>query len=160
MDRIEYREAVLRDENVLVGLWWKMQESHHDYEPEWFADKGEDECKTSWRERFRSLLQDENSVVIVATSSGTPVGMIVANFSDRPPIFRIRHSVTIATTVVHPNFRRKGLFRGMLQLLEDKARVQGITVLQLSVHKDNPAKHAYEKAGFTTRTQGMIKWLR
>jgi len=159
MANIDYRDATLQDEDALVELWWTMQASHHEYDAKWYADKGEEACKASWREHFRSLIQDANAVIVVATSAGVPIGMIVAHFGNRPPIYTVRHSAGISTGVVHPGFRRHGVFRGMLALLEEKARAVGIKVMHLSVHKDNPAKEAYEKTGFATNTQGMMKWL-
>jgi len=62
-DCIEYREALPEDQNALVGLWWSMQTSHHTYKPVWYADKGEESCKASWRGHFRRLLQEKNAVV-------------------------------------------------------------------------------------------------
>lgn len=55
----KYRQAVAKDAEALVVLWWKMQASHHEYEHAWYADKGEGPCKASWREHFRRLLQDD-----------------------------------------------------------------------------------------------------
>ena len=160
IENLEYRQAVIEDEDALVELWWIMQASHHEYEPIWYADKGEDPCKASWREHYRSLLQDENTVIIVASSSGIPVGMIVSKLSTRPPIYKMARMVHIASTVVHPDFRRKGVLTGMLSLLEKKARDAGITVMKLSVHhKNKDALHAYEKTGFIPETNSMIKWI-
>jgi len=156
---VEYREAVREDEDALVELWWNMQASHHAYEPVWYADQGEEASKASWRERFRELLQDESSTVVVAACCGTPVGMIVAKFADRPPLYVIDRMVAIGATAVHPDYRRQGVFRGMLSFLEKKARDAGVKVIKLSVHQGNPAQRAYERTGFVPETLGMIKWI-
>ena len=159
MGEIEYREAVRQDEDALVDLWWEMQSSHHQYEPKWYADKGEQECKATWRQHLAELLADENAVVVVAVALRTPVGMIVDRFGTRPPIYRTVKSVRIDSTVVRPDFRRQGIFRGMLGFLEARAREAGINAVQLNVEKENPARHAYEKTGFTPRMESMLKWL-
>jgi ribosomal protein S18 acetylase RimI-like enzyme len=160
IENLEYRQAVPQDEDALVELWWDMQASHHDYEPNWYADKGEGPCKASWREYYRRLLQDKDAVIIVASSAGNPVGMIVARFTERPPIYTIDRMLSITSTVVHPDFRQKGIFAGMLSLLEKKVREAGIAVMKLSVHHRNEdAQLAYKKSGFIPETIGMIKWI-
>ena len=160
IENLEYRQAMPQDEDALVELWWIMQASHHEYEPIWYGDKGEEACKASWREHYQRLLQDENTLIIVATSFGTPVGMIVAKLSVRPPIYTIARIVHIASTVVHPDFRRKGVFVGMLSLLEEIARKAGIIVMKISVHHRNQgARLAYDKAGFVPETNTMIRWI-
>lgn len=66
--------------------------------------------------------------------------------------------IGIACTVVHKDFRQKGIFRGMLELVEDKAPDKGVRALKLSVHQQNQdALHAYAKSGFLPETMGMIK---
>lgn len=160
-DTIEYRMATAEDESALAELWWEMQASHHDYEPVWYADKGEEWCKASWREHYRHLLQGKQTVVVVALSGGKPVGMIVAQFSGRPPIYTTERMLAIASTVVHRGFRRRGLFRGMLSVLEEKARATGVRVMKLSVHHLNDsAVQAYGRSGFVPETTGMIKWIK
>ena len=136
MDTIEYRHTLPEDEDALATLRWNMQTCHHEYEPVWYADKGEEPCKASWHERFRHLFQDKDAVIVVASSSGTPVGMIVAHFSSRP-LSKPWTGFVIASTVVHPHFRQKGIFKGMLAVLEDQARDAGISALKLSVHHKN-----------------------
>ena len=160
-DTIEYRMAVPEDESALTELWWDMQASHHEYEPVWYADKGEEWCKASWREHYRHLLQGEQNVIVVAVSAGKPVGMIVAQFIGRPPIYTTERMVAIASTVVHRAFRQRGLFKGMLSVLEEAARHAGVRVMKLSVHHLNAsAAQAYGKSGFVLESTGMIKWIK
>lgn len=157
---VQYRKAVAEDEAALAELWWGMQAEHHEYEPIWYADKGEESCKASWCEHYRGLLQNEQNLVIVAVAAGTPIGMIVAQFISRPPIFTIERMLTVATAVVRSDFRRRGVLKGMLSVLEDRARAEGITVMRLSVHQLNDgAVRAYARSGFVPETTSMIKWL-
>ena len=158
-DPIEYRDALPGDEDALVELWWGIQVSHRAYEPMLYADKGEKTCKASWREHFPRLLEDEKSVLVAASRAGNLVGMIVARFTERPPIFTIDRRAQIACAVVHPDFRGQGIFRGMLSFLEKKARHAGIRVMELTVHQSNPAREAYEKVGFVSATTEMVKWM-
>ena len=156
---IEYRGAVPADEEALSELWWTMQSSHQEYDPNWYADKGEETCVASWRQHFRGLLQDENCIIVVATCIGRPMGMLVARFSHRPPIYVTESVADIHSTVVHPDHRGQGVFRAMLSFLEVKALDAGIRVVKLSVHVRNPNRAAYERTGFVPETVGMIKWI-
>jgi len=159
-DLIEYRAAVAKDEAALAELWWSMQAEHHEYEPVWYADKGEEWCKASWCQHYRQLLQDERNLVVVAVYAETPVGMIVAQFNSRPPIYTIDRVLTVDSTVVRPDFRRSGVFKGMLSVLEDRARAEGVKVMRLSVHHLNDrAVRAYARSGFVPETTSMIKWI-
>ena len=159
-DTIAYRLALPEDESALAELWWAMQSSHHAYDPLWYEDRGEAWCKASWREHFRQLLRSEQSVIVVGLCEEQPVGMIVAQVSARPPIYIKDHMLTIDTTVVDPRFRRKGLFKGMLAVLEERARMAGIQVIHLQVHHLNvEAARSYDRSGFSPETTGMIKWI-
>jgi GNAT superfamily N-acetyltransferase len=159
-DSIEYRPAVPEDESALAELWWGMQAAHREYEPVWYADKGEESCKASWCEHYRGLLQSEQNLVIVAIATGMPVGMIVAQFISRPPIYTTERMLTVATAVVRRDFRRRGALKGMLSVLEDRARAEGVRVMRLSVHRLNEgAVQAYTKSGFLPETTSMVKWI-
>ena len=159
-ETIEYRDATPNDEEALADLWWNMQVLHHEIEPVWYGDKGEESCKASWREHYRSLLQDESTIIIVASSADSPVGMIVSKLSRRAPIYTMERMLSIASIVVHPCYRRRGVFTGMLSILERKARDAGITVMRLSAHQRNvDARKAYEKTGFVPEATSMIKWI-
>lgn len=157
---IAYRLALPEDESALAELWWQMQSSHHAYDPLWYADKGEAWCKASWCEYYRDLLGSEQSVIVVGLDEGRAVGMIVARIQARPPIYTKERLLSIDSTVVHPSLRRRGLFKGMLGVLEERARMAGIPLLLLSVdHRNVDAMHSYDRLGFGPATTDMIKWI-
>jgi GNAT superfamily N-acetyltransferase len=156
---MDVRWAALQDEEQLSELWWRMQESHQEYEPRLYADHGEAACKALWREHFRELLAKEDVLIAVAASGGSLVGMIVGQLRNRPPIYVLPRVLNVNSTVVHPEHRRTGVFGGMLQFLEAAAKARGVCVVQLTVHKDNEATEAYLRTGFERVTEGMVKWL-
>ena len=156
---LDVRRAVPQDEEKLAELWWVMQASHHSYEPRLYADKGEAACKASWRQHFRELLGNDDALIVVAVCGEDAVGMMVAQFRSRPPIYAIPRVLAIDSTVVQPDHRQQGAFRSMLQFLETAAKERGVGVVQLTVHKDNEAKHAYQRTGFASVTEGMVKWI-
>ena len=156
---MDVRWAALPDEGQLAELWWRMQESHQEYEPRLYADCGKAACKASWREHFRELLAKEDALIVVAASGGSLVGMIVGQLRNRPPIYAVPRVINIDSAVVHPEHRRAGVFGSMLQFLEAAAKARGVDVVQLTVHKDNDARQAYLRTGFESVTEGMVKWL-
>jgi len=50
---------------------------------------------------------------------------------------------------VHPQHRRKGLGRGLIEMLICHARARRTTHIFLQMRSNNPATHLYEAVGFT-----------
>lgn len=157
MKSIKYRKATAAD--ALIDLWWGVQSAHRAYDARFYDDIGEKRSKASWRRHFAELLADKTWRLFVATLSGEPVGLIVAHFGPRSPIFRIKHQAAVETTVVRADCRRRGVFRRLLACVEKAARAEGIETITLDVHHANPAKKAYAKTGFSVHSHSMVKWL-
>ncbi|MDO5131752.1 MAG: ribosomal protein S18-alanine N-acetyltransferase [Eubacteriales bacterium] len=78
----------------------------------------------------------------------------------------------ISNVAVHPDYRRKGICRRMLETLLSEARNDGVTDFTLEVRAGNtPAVRLYESLGFRTEgirpgfydhpvEDGLIMWLR
>lgn len=98
-------------------------------------------------------------MIYVATLSGTAVGMILAHFRTRPPVYEARQQVEVEIAVVLPTHRRRGVFRKLLGLVEERAKLAGVDMMEITVDYDNPAKLAYQEAGFCHRQDKMVKWL-
>ena len=58
-------------------------------------------------------------------------------------------SATLITINVLPEFRRRGLGTTLLKQFVADAQACGRTDVRLGVHRANPARHLYERAGFT-----------
>jgi GNAT superfamily N-acetyltransferase len=158
MDKIEYRPACDSDLGALTELWWHMQSSHDAYAPRFYKNIGAEKCKDLCYSYFKDLLRKEDSMIYVVTSSSTPVGMIVAHFRTRPPVYDISRVVEVEVAVVDPNYRRRGIFRKLLAVVENKAKLAGVEMVEIMVDHDNPDKPAYEKTGFSLRQDKMVKW--
>lgn len=81
---------------------------------------------------------DRTTVVEV---SETPVGYGMWAVTDG--------IATVVTLHVSSAHRRQGLGGRLLETVGDDVRRSGHDVLALGVHRDNPARHVYETAGFT-----------
>lgn len=159
MSQIEYRPATTHDLGALTELWWLMQSSHDAYCPMFYKNVGAEESKTFCHRYFTDLLEQETCMIHVATSSGTAVGMIVAHFRTRPPVYQVRQQVEVEIAVVLPTHRRRGIFRNLLALVEERAKLAGVGMIEITVDHDNPARLAYEKTRFGLRQYKMVKWL-
>jgi GNAT superfamily N-acetyltransferase len=159
MSRIEYRPASPDDLEALAELWWIMQSSHEAYSPVFYKNVGAEESKSICRRYFSDLLKQETCMIYVATSSGMAAGMIVSHFRERPPVYDLRQQVEIEIAVVLPSHRRRGVFRNLLALVEERAKSAGVGMIEITVDHDNPAKLAYQDAGFSLRQDRMVKWL-
>ena len=159
MSRIEYRPASTDDLEALAELWWIMQSSHDAYSPVFYKNVGAEESKTICRRYFSDLLKQETCMIYVATCSGMAVGMIVGHFRERPPVYDVRQQVEVEIAVVLPAHRRRGIFRNLLSLVEERAGFAGVDMIEITVDHDNPAKLAYQDAGFCLRQDKMVKWL-
>jgi GNAT superfamily N-acetyltransferase len=159
VNRIEYRPASMEDLGALAELWWIMQSSHDAYSPVFYKNVGDEESKSICRRYFSDLLKQEDCMMYVATCSAEPVGLIVAHFRERPPVYDVTQQVEVELSVVLPSYRRRGIFRNLLSLVEERARVAGVDMLEITVDHDNPAKRVYQNAGFCLRQDKMVKWL-
>lgn len=136
MSQIEYRAASAHDLGEPVELWWLMQKSHDAYCPVFYNNAGPEESKTICIRYFADLLNQESCMTYVATSSGTLVGMIVAHFRTRPPVYEVRQQVELEIAVVLSSHRRRGIFRNLLALVEERAKLAGVGMLRLVRHLD------------------------
>ena len=60
---------------------------------------------------------------------------------------------TLVTIHVHPDFRGGGLGAQLLRRFRQDARAAGHARLLLGVHRENPARRLYERAGFVPAGQ-------
>ena len=140
MSRIEYRPASTDDLEALAELWWIMQSSHGAYSPDFYKNVGAEESKSICRRYLSDLLKQETCMIYVATCSGTSVGMIVGHFRERPPVYDVRQQVEVEMAVVLPSHRRRGIFRNLLSLVEERDRFVGVDMIEITVDHDNPAR--------------------
>jgi ribosomal protein S18 acetylase RimI-like enzyme len=76
-------------------------------------------------------------------------GTDTAGFVIWSPTLRYRDgAATLITIQVRPAYRRHGYGRILLGIFAEQAVAAGCRLLQLSVHKDNPARVLYEQAGY------------
>ncbi|MGY1751536.1 N-acetyltransferase family protein [Blastococcus sp. SYSU D01042] len=91
-------------------------------------------------DRNRQLWAENLARTTVAEVGGTPVGYgMWAVLEGR---------ATVVTLHVAPAHRRSGLGRRLLAIVAEDVRRSGNDVLEVGVHRENPARRLYETAGF------------
>jgi len=113
---------------------------------------------------FRQLLQDSNSIYLVAEEDGKIVGS--CGVSD------VCGEGNIDNVVVSEEYRNRGIATALMVETLKRGRERGITAFTLEVRVSNaPAIKVYEKMGFVSegirpgfyekpKEDAMIMWLR
>lgn len=110
-----------------------------------FIDAGDDEVMTRfWQQRIRSLT-DGDSELIVARQQGRIVATVMISRSAMP---NGRHRAEISKLLVHPQARRQGIARELMQRAEQRARAQGKTLLVLDTRSGDVASDLYRSLGW------------
>lgn len=97
-----------------------------------------------WQQRFASLAAGD-SRLCVARQQGLIVGTVMINSSPMP---NGRHRAEISKLLVHPQARRQGIGRVLMQRAEQQARQQGKTLLVLDTRSGDVASDLYRSLGW------------
>jgi ribosomal protein S18 acetylase RimI-like enzyme len=106
-------------------------------------------------EMFRAAWITKKDAVFVARAAGRLVG----SYTLGPNYPGIASHIANAGYMVHPQFRRRGVARALVEHSLDEARRRGFEAMMFNlVRESNPACAIYEKAGFevTGRVPGAF----
>ncbi len=105
----------------------------------------------------KAALQDTSKgIYLVAELEGRIVGqlMITREWSD----WRNGDIWWIQSVYVHPDFRKKGIFKSLHQHAAQAAKENGAIMLRLYVEKENATAQAvYQKLGLAMTTYGVME---
>ena len=109
-----------------------------------FIDAEDIEVMTRfWQQRIVSITGD--SELLVARQQGRIVATVIINRSGMP---NGRHRAEISKLLVHPQARRQGIARELMQRAEQRAREQGKTLLVLDTRSGDVASDLYRSLGW------------
>ena len=93
------------------------------------------------RQALTLLLQDKNLGVVALDEQGTPIGY--------GGLLTVLDEGQITNIAVHPDHRKKGIGKAILEELINESRKRDIRELSLEVRQSNlPAKALYQSHGF------------
>lgn len=93
---------------------------------------------------WKTLLGPE-VILLVAESHNKIVGSIQLHFSTKQ---NGRHRAEIAKLMTHPNFRRMGIGRLLMQKAEEIAKNEGRSLLVLDTREGDPSNILYTSLGY------------
>lgn len=110
-----------------------------------FIDAEDDEVMVRfWQQRIASITSGD-SELLVARQHGRIVATVILSRSGMP---NGRHRAEISKLLVHPQARRQGIARDLMQRAERRARAQGKTLLVLDTRSGDVASDLYRSLGW------------
>ncbi|PEI03253.1 GNAT family N-acetyltransferase [Pantoea agglomerans] len=110
-----------------------------------FIDAEDDEVMVRfWQQRIASITSGD-SELLVARQHGRIVATVIISRSGMP---NGRHRAEISKLLVHPQARRQGIARELMQRAEQRARAQGKTLLVLDTRSGDVASDLYRSLGW------------
>jgi GNAT superfamily N-acetyltransferase len=113
--------------------------------------KSEDleETKQHWLRSF-----DRNRLTLLGLHEGQIIGSATLILND--PKSRAAHVASFGIAV-HPDFQRKGLGKRLILALEEKAREQGITKIEVNCYEGNAAIALYQSLDYSYEGRRLKK---
>ncbi len=105
----------------------------------------QNEARAYWQHRVQPDLKAGGLELFIAYGEGRILGtvqLIPALMPNQP------HRADVAKLLVHPQARRRGLGRALMEALENRARELKRTTLVLDTRSSDPSRLLYQSMGF------------
>jgi ribosomal protein S18 acetylase RimI-like enzyme len=106
-----------------------------------------EEAELFWRNKVLPGVGAGSSLLLAAEVDGRIAGSVQLDH-DTPP--NQPHRAEVRKLLVHPDFRRRGLARGLMAELEGRARLLGRSLLTLDTRTGDRAEPLYASLGYET----------
>ncbi|MFW0697425.1 N-acetyltransferase family protein [Pantoea sp. R13S299] len=110
-----------------------------------FIDAEDIEVMTLFWQQWIASITGGDSELLVARQQGRIVATVIINRSVMP---NGRHRAEISKLLVHPQARRQGIARELMQRAEQRAHEQGKTLLVLDTRSGDVASDLYLSLGW------------
>jgi ribosomal protein S18 acetylase RimI-like enzyme len=152
------RSARLADHLELHALFEELDRLHRDRAPWLLRKPSIDPRPLEWLQTF---LADRSAALFVA-DAGACVGLATVRLRDAPStaIFIEQRHAVIDDLIVHRDWRRKGIARGLYDACEEWARERKASWIEANVYEFNAeANDFYASLGLRTTMRRMRKPL-
>lgn len=102
-------------------------------------------ARAFWTDSVFPQVRRGNRVLLVAMSDAVAVGTVQLE-TMLPP--NQPHRCEVSKMAVHPDHRRKGIARQLMQALEAQARMRGKTLITLDTRTGDAAQNLYASLGY------------
>ncbi|HZH58736.1 MAG TPA: N-acetyltransferase [Metabacillus sp.] len=99
------------------------------------------EAKAYWKD-----VGEDDALLFIATVNDIVVGSVQLQLSSKPNAL---HRAEIAKLMTHPNFRRKGIGRSLMEVAEEMALQEKRSLLVLDTREGDPSNFLYSSLGYT-----------
>jgi hypothetical protein len=113
-----------------------------------------DEARAFWAAKVLPALEAGGQTLIIAERAGRLVGTVILDHDGMP---NQRHKGDVRKLLVHPDHRRCGLARRLMDALLTEARRRTLSLLTLDTRTGDPAEALYQSLGF--ETTGIIPFF-
>ena len=104
-----------------------------------------DEARTFWRDEVLPEVRARTRRVLIARLRSRTVGTVQLDLALPP---NQQHRADVAKMLVHPEARRRGIARSLMNALETMARSEGRTLLTLDTVTGSAAESLYRSLGY------------
>lgn len=105
------------------------------------------EAEAFWRTKVLPSVQSGTRDIWLARHGDRVVGSVQLDV-DTPP--NQPHRAEVTKLLVHPGFRRRGIARSLMAVLEDGARQRGRSLITLDTRTGDMAEPLYTSLGYVT----------
>lgn len=142
---ITVREGGRGDYELMRAAIREEQHIHAVNRPDIFADLEE---SPFGREDFEKLMEDENSIFLVAEADGKAAGICNIKLKQAPvhPVVVPRRYAYIDDICIFEEFRHMGVGKALYEALAERIRPMGISRVELKVWAFNESAMGFYKA--------------
>lgn len=104
-----------------------------------------EEARAFWQEQVLPAVEAGKRRVVLARVAGEIVGTVQLDLATPP---NQPHRAEVKKLLVHPEARRRGIARALMQAVEEEARAEGRTLLTLDTVTGGAAERLYRSLGY------------
>lgn len=119
---------------------------------------GEDRYSQHDNDSFNRVLESDNEFIFVAEEQNKLIGF--ATSSIRNVVRYPKPIAELDELFVHPEYRKHGMGRKLMEIIEEKAKEQNCYLMYIESHYDHKAAHHfYESLGYKNYGYHFVKTL-
>ncbi len=150
-------KATPEDTTNLMDLWEEFKKYNELLHP---ANKLVENAREVFATHLSKLMQDDNTLILIAKSATQAYGFAIVTIVDFHPIYARSKRGLITDMAVTSKHRRAGIGNALLDAIEQRLEKEGVMMIELRVtSKNSSANRFWRKHGFTDYRNVLMKDL-